>query len=72
MCLRDILSQLVDEQQQVMLNDGIKDWDAGALLEELSAPMLKRNAHMQSGLYIAEINEKGYLGQVLYKVIPKN
>jgi len=38
--------------------------------ENHSEPMLKRTAHIQSGLYIAEINDKGYLGQVLYKIKP--
>ena len=43
-----------------------QDWTADALLNNLSEPMLKRQAHLQPGLYIAEINDGGYLGQVLY------
>jgi hypothetical protein len=30
--------------------------------------MLKRQAHIQPGLYIAEINDSGFLGQVLFKI----
>ena len=33
--------------------------------------MLKRAAYFQPGMYIAEINEGGYLGTVLYKVKQK-
>ena len=32
---------------------------------------LKRQAHLQNGLYIAAINEGGYLGDVMYKVKQK-
>jgi hypothetical protein len=71
MSLRDILSKLVENDVPIVLNDGNQDWEASALLETLSEPMLKRNAHLQSGLYIAEIDDGGYLGRVLYKVKEK-
>jgi hypothetical protein len=71
MSLKDILTKLVREKTPVLLNDGNKDWEAGTLLDTLSEPMLKRNAYLQPGLYIAEINPKGYLGSVLYKVKQK-
>ncbi len=68
MMLRDILTKLSQDKSPVLLNDGNKDWEAGELLESLSEPMLKRNAHLQQGLYIAEIDDGGYLREVLYKV----
>ncbi|MCG8605029.1 hypothetical protein MJD09_08535 [bacterium] len=71
MSLRDVLESIVHDQTPIVLNDGDKDWEASDLLMTLSEPMLKRQAHMQQGLYIAEINEAGYLGQVLYKVKQK-
>lgn len=71
MKLREILTQLVEDNTPILLNDGDQDWDAGSLLEKLSEPMLKRNAHLQQGLYIAEISDNGYLGQVLFKVKQK-
>ena len=71
MSLRDVLESIVHEKTAILLNDGDKDWEATDLLTTLSEPMLKRRAHMQQGLYIAEINEGGYLGQVLYKVRQK-
>ena len=71
MSLRDVLSKLVQEKTPVLLSDGNNDWEASALLETLSEPALKRNAYMQPGLYIAEINSGGYLGQVLYKMKQK-
>ncbi len=71
MTLREILQKLVQEDAPVLLDDGNKTWEAGVLLDNLSEPMLKRSAHLQPGLYIAEINSGGYLGQVLYKVKQK-
>ena len=71
MSLRDILTKIVQEKTPVLLSDGNKDWEAGTLLDTLSEPMLRRDAYLQPGLYIAEINPKGYLGTVLYKVKQK-
>ena len=70
MILQEILTGLVERQEPVLLNDGSTDWEADALLEKLSQPMLKRAAYLQAGMYIAEIDNRGYLGQVLYKVRP--
>ena len=71
MSLREILSKLIENKTPILLSDGNKDWEAVSLLENLSEPMLKRDAYLQPGLYIAEINSGGYLGQVLYKVKQK-
>ena len=71
MSLKDILIKLVETKAPILLNDGDKDWEAGTLLENLSGPILKRDAYLQPGLYIAEINNGGYLCQVLYKVRQK-
>ncbi|UCE42571.1 MAG: hypothetical protein JSV17_06355 [Candidatus Aminicenantes bacterium] len=72
MSLRDILEKLVEKGAPILLSDrNNKDWEAGVLLERLSEPMLKRRAHFQPGLYIAEINDGGYLGTVLFKVKQK-
>lgn len=68
MSLREILEKIVRNNERILLSDRNKDWEASALLENLSEPMLKRRAHMQPGLYIAEISEGGYLGTVLYKI----
>ena len=71
MSLREILEKIVRNNERILLSDRNKDWEASALLENLSEPMLKRRAHMQPGLYIAEISEGGYLGTVLYKIKAK-
>ena len=72
MSLRDILEKLVEKSAPILLSDSNnKDWEAGALLERLSEPMLRRRAHFQPGLYIAEISDGGYLGTVLFKVKQK-
>lgn len=71
MKLKEILQKLVQNDAPVLLNDGKADWEAGALLENLSEPVLKKEAHLQPGLYIAEINSGGYLGRVLFKVKQK-
>lgn len=71
MILKEILTGLVEKESPILLNDGKEDWEAGTLLEKLSVPMLNRPAYLQPGLYIAEIDNGGYLGQVLYKVKQK-
>ena len=72
MSLREILEKIEEDDEQVLLSNNGKDWEASALLENLSEPMLRRQAYLQPGLYIAEINDAGYLGTVLYKVKNKS
>ena len=69
MNLKEVLQKLVNDGNSVLLNDGNKISSAGDLLESLSELALNRKAHIQPGLYIAEINDGGYLGKVLYKFI---
>jgi hypothetical protein len=69
MKLKEILQRLVDEGNLALLNDGDKISRAGDLLDNLSEAVLNRKAHIQPGLYIAEIDDGGYLGKVLYKFI---
>lgn len=71
MDLREILTKLVETNEDVLLSDRTGDWEAAALLERLSAHMLKRSAHIQPGMYIAEINAGGYLGGILYRIKQK-
>jgi hypothetical protein len=68
MSLKEILEKMVKDGMPVLLSSNNKDWEASALLDNLSEPMLRRKAYLQPGLYIAEISDSGYLGQVLYKV----
>jgi hypothetical protein len=68
MRLKEVLENLVRNNTPVLLNDGQSEWEASVLLETLPETKLKRDAYMQPGLYIAEINHGGYLGQVLYKM----
>ena len=68
MSLKEILQNIVDDQQTIILHDGVQEWDASTLLTSLAEPRLKVNAHFQAGMYIAEIDPRGYLGRVLYRV----
>ena len=68
MSLKDILLKIVNDQDAIVLNDGSREWEASTLLENLSKPKLRVNAYFQKGLYIAEVDPKGYLGRVLYRV----
>lgn len=72
MVLREILEQISGDREQIWLSDRKGDWNADQLLVNLSEPMLRRQAYLQPGLYIALINDGGYLGEVLYRVKPKN
>jgi hypothetical protein len=69
MNLKEVLEKLVVDGNSVLLNDGDKISSADDLLQSLSDLTLNRKAHLQPGLYIAEINDAGYLGKVLYKYI---
>ncbi len=68
MSLRTILEKIIEDGNSVLLSDNNKDWEARDLLANLSEPMLRTQAHLQPGLYIAEINDSGFLGQVLFKI----
>lgn len=71
MVLREILEKIETEETPIWLSDHKGDWNATDLLHRLSEPMLKRRAYFQPGLYIALINDGGYLGEVLYRVKQK-
>lgn len=71
MSLKQILQKIVDNGEAILLSDSEKDWEAQELLSGLAERMLKRPAHIQSGLYIAEINDAGYLGRVMFKIKPR-
>ena len=68
MSLRTILEKIIEDGNSVLLSDNNKDWEASELLANLSEPMLRTRAHLQPGLYIAEINDSGFLGHVLFKI----
>jgi len=67
MILQDVLEKMVTNSAPLLLSSSGEDWEAGSLLENLPGPKLKRRVHVQPGLYIAEINDAGYLGRILYK-----
>lgn len=69
MNIKEILEKLNDEGNSILLSDGDKVSSARELLDSLSELNLNRKAHLQPGLYIAEIDDGGYLGKVLYKFI---
>lgn len=71
MSLREILQKIVDNGDSILLSDQEKDWEARDLLHKLPERALKTQAHLQQGLYIAEINDAGYLGRVMFKVKQK-
>ena len=71
MILREILQKMVDEGNPAILSNGNGATEASSLLNSLSESMLRTPAHIQPGLYIAQIDENGYLGQVLFRFADK-
>ena len=71
MKLKEILQKIMEDNLPILLCDSSREWEASSLLSNLSEPMLRTNAYFQTGLYIAEIDPKGYLGRVLFKVKTK-
>ncbi len=72
MNLKEILEEIIESGAPVMLSDDHTDWEARDLLRNVPERVLRMSAYYQPGLYIAEINEAGYLGRVLYRVKRKN
>lgn len=68
MSLKEILQKIVDDGEPVLLLDSDNNWEASDLLNQLSQRTLDTRAHLQAGMYIAEINETGYLGRVMFRV----
>ena len=71
MSLKEILEGIVANNTPILLCSGDKEYEATTLLETLHPVKLKRQAHLQNGLYIAAISDGGYLGDVMYKVKQK-
>jgi hypothetical protein len=67
MKLREILQKMVDDGNLANLSNGNGAIDAQTLLRTLSEPRLEGLAYIQPGLYIAEMNERGYLGRILFR-----
>jgi hypothetical protein len=67
MTLRDILQNMAVENGAIKLCLDNEVFEVNGLLETLPDPVLNRQAYLQPGLYIAEINESGYLGDVLLR-----
>ncbi len=68
MTLKDVLTGLVAQKEELQLSSAEGSFTPADLMNSLSETKLKTEAYYQPGLYIAEINESGYLGAVLFKV----
>ncbi len=70
MLLSDVLQKIVDDKEEITLNDSSnKAWQAENLIETLHPVALKRDVYRHP-LYIAIVNQGGYLGEVLYRIHP--
>lgn len=67
MDLREILENLVNSGNPKLFDINKKETNAVELLEKLPSVRLKRKAHLQPGMYIAEINDSGYLGSIIFR-----
>ena len=72
MTLRNILQKMVVENDATKLSHDNEIFDLNGLLETLPEPVLNRQAYLQPGLYIAEVNENGYLGEVILRFANHN
>jgi len=68
MSLRDILNKMAVADVDFKLADANGSYGPGELLESLSSARLAVNSHYQPGMYIARIDDGGYLGAVMYRV----
>lgn len=67
MCLKEILQKLAGEENMTLYDNDKTPAQAAVLLTTLSERMLNKKAHLQPGMYIAEINDKGYLGNIIFR-----
>ena len=63
-----MLESLIQWNDHLLLTDKEKTWRPQELLHSLSEVKRNIDVHLQPGMYIAEINEGGYLGRVLYRI----
>ncbi len=68
MRLREILIGIATEQETILLCNSSNSFKAKELLASLPDTKLNIQSHYQQGLYIARINDKGFMGEVLYRV----
>jgi len=68
MILKEILDNIVEKQESILLCDSSNSFNAEELLASLPDRKLKIRSFYQEGLYIARIDDKGFLGDVLYRV----
>jgi len=68
MNLREILKKIIEKQETVILSNSNESFNAKELLASLSDTKLNIRSFYQQGLYIARIDDKGFLGDVLYRV----
>lgn len=67
MSLKEILQKLAGEENMILYDNDKTPSQAAVLLTSLSERMLNKKAHLQPGMYIAEINDKGYLGNIIFR-----
>ena len=67
MSLKEILQKLARDGNPKLLDNDKAAVRADELLTSLPERTLKRRAHLVMNLYIAEINDAGYMGSILYR-----
>jgi hypothetical protein len=67
MNVREILQSLADDGNPILEKEDKTVAEANIHLTTLPEMILKRKAHLQPNMYIAEISEGGYLGRVLFR-----
>jgi hypothetical protein len=69
MSLKEILQTLARDGNPKLLDSNRAAIQADELLTTLPERTLMRKAHLVTNLYIAEINEAGYMGSILYRFV---
>lgn len=68
MKLREILKSLIEKKEKILLYNSHGSFNPEELLNTLPETKLNILSYYQKGLYIARLNEKGFLGDVLYRI----
>ena len=65
MTLRDILYQLAAENGSTRLTLDSEMLDARKLLDYLPEPVLDKQAYLHQDLFITEIDDRGFMGEIV-------
>ena len=70
--MEKLLKKLAEIQAPILLSDGHREWTPDQLMKHLKNSHLQMTVYMQSGMYIAQLNDQGFFSRILYRVVTQH